>query len=46
MARHVLYLILRNSEALIKMKDNTEDSTVQSSKDREIELISRKVSNV
>ena len=46
MTGRVLYLILRNSEALIKMKDNTKDSTVQSSKDKEIEFINRKVSNI
>ena len=35
---------IRNSETLNKMESDTEDSTVQCSKDREIELISRKVS--
>ena len=35
---------IRNSETLNKMEGDTEDSTVQCSKDREIELISRKVS--
>ena len=34
---------IRNSETLNKMEDDTKDSTVQSSKDRGIELISRKV---
>ena len=35
---------IRNSEPLNKMKGDTEDSTVQGSKDREIELINRKIS--
>ena len=34
----------RNSEILNKMKGHTEDSTVQGSKDREMEMMSRKVS--
>ena len=33
---------IRNSETLNKMEDDTKDSTVQSSKDRGIQLISRK----
>ena len=35
---------IRNSETLNKMKGDTEDTTVQGLKDREIELTSRKVS--
>ena len=35
---------IRNSETLKKMEGDTEDSPVQDSKDKEIQLISRKVS--